>query len=427
MDEEKQNDSTYFIPSLSIREPVFVVPPVPHLTKVPPPVIRKPPVQGFDMRTLRKQVEALNGEIEEKEETQNLLYTQNEQLWAYIQQLMQANKANAQLMREEVLKLHTELKVAHQERYNIAEKLQLARNSKQMLVELNQELKGAQLTAEEVARRKQEAEEALSQAKEENAHLEQVLRSQVQHMAGVNQELDDYRRRRLDEQALDLADDFFYTNKTILRAAYYRFRSGVQKRFKLNRISEAVSNTFRWHLKVSSFRSWCGFMHRKSIMRRNQARRRMEKLALCLQQWKVFAALEKYFKRSRRKQLLKRVFTAWRDDAKESAYERWAERATQELHTLQFKRKMFHAWRGRTMFLAWNSPMVGLLEQEARVHHARRLLRAWLQVSREAKEELTLRVRQVPRIVQWWHLTRWRELCESRWRRCVTLMRCWCT
>jgi ribosomal protein S20 len=108
-------------------------------------------------------------------------------------------------------------------------------------------------------------------------------------------------------------------------------------------------------------------MHRKHIMHRNQAHRRAERLALCVQQWKVFAALEKFFKRSRRKQLLKRIFTAWRADARETAYEKWALQATQELHTLQFKRKMFHGWRRRTMFLGWNNPMIHLLEQEAQV------------------------------------------------------------
>jgi hypothetical protein len=48
-----------------------------------------------------------------------LLHTQNEQLWMYVQDLLEANKANAHLMRGEVLRLHGELKHVHKERYQV--------------------------------------------------------------------------------------------------------------------------------------------------------------------------------------------------------------------------------------------------------------------------------------------------------------------
>lgn len=369
------------------------------------------------MRTLRKQLEHLNEEFEEKERTQSLLYSQNEQLWTYIQDLLEANKANAQLMRGEVVKLHVELKNAHRERFNIAEKLQLARNSKQMLAELNHELHGAQLTVEEIEIRKREAEASLMQAREDNAHLEEALRTQEEMLHGVNNELDEFRRRRLEEQALDLADDFFYTNKAVLRAAYYRFRAGVQQRFKLSRIHSAVKSVYGWHLKVNYFRSWCAFLGRKRVMYTNQAHRRHEQLVLCMQQWKLYTVLEKLFTRSHRRLMLSRTFKAWRTEARESAYDKWALLATKELHTLQFKRKMFLAWKRHTMFLQWNNPMLLLWEQEASSHYLRRVLRAWAKVCRSSRHELAGKAAQVPGVIQWWHLTRWRELCESRWRR----------
>jgi hypothetical protein len=53
----------------------------------------------------------------------------------------------------------------------------------------------------------------------------------------------------------------------------------------------------------------------------------------------------------------------------------------------------------------------------SQLHFLRRTVRAWARVSRVLKEEMVLKIREVPRIVQWWHLTRWRELCETRWRR----------
>jgi hypothetical protein len=416
--EEEKFDSSYFIPNYPFKDPVFYIPRVPNIVKVPEPAPpkRQPPA-GYDMRTLRKQLEFLTVEIEEREDTQNLLYTQNEQLWSYIQDLMEANKANAQLMRGEVLKLHTELKNAHKERFNIAEKLQLARNSKQMLSELNVELQGAHLTVEEIERRKREAESALEHAREENSQLEEVLRSQQEEILGVHNELDAYRKRRIEEQALDLADDFFYTNKTVLRAAYYRFRAGVQKRFKLTKISSAVASVYGSQLKVMYFRYWCGFIHRCRIIHSNDAHRRVERLKQCLQQWKVFAALEKFFKQSHRKVLLRRVFRAWRTEARETAFDNWALVATKELHTLQFKRKYFQSWRRGTMFLYWNNPMVLMWEHDAQRHYLRRVLRSWAKVCTSSKQHLQELAVQVPGVILWWHLRIWREQCESRWKR----------
>lgn len=416
--DEEKFDSSYFVPNYPYKDPVFYIPRVPNIVKVPEPAApkRQPPA-GYDMRTLRKQLEFLTVEIEEREDTQNLLYTQNEQLWNYIQELMEANKANAQLMRGEVQKLHTELKNAHRERYSIAEKLQLARNSKQMLAELNVELQGAQLTVEEIEARKRDAENALLYAKEENSHLEEVLRSQQEEILGAHSELEAYRKRQLEEKALDLADDFFYTNKAVLRAAYYRFRAGVQQRFKLSKISTAVKSVYGAQLKVLYFKQWCGYLHRCQVMHLNQSRRRIEYLQKCLQQWKVYAALEKYFKQSHKRVLLRRVFRAWRAEARETALDNWALVATKELHTLQFKRKFFQAWRRGTMFLYWNNPMVLLWEQDADTHYLRRVLRAWGRVSAVSRQDLQEKAQQVPGVVQRWHLRIWRELCETRWRR----------
>lgn len=172
--------SSYFVANYPFKEPLFYVPTVPTIIKVPepkPPV--RPPPPGYDMRTLRKQLEYLNSEIADKVETQSLLYRQNEQLWCYIQELLEANKLNAQLMRGEVLRLHEELKVVHGERRSLAEKLQLIKNSKQLLEDLNKELHESMIGAEETKKRKSEAEAALLSAAAENNHLEEALQAQV--------------------------------------------------------------------------------------------------------------------------------------------------------------------------------------------------------------------------------------------------------
>lgn len=72
--------------------------------------------------------------MEDKSYNQSLLYSQNEQLWLYIQDLINANKVNNDLMDEEVRKLSDSLKEAQKEKYKIAEQLVLARQSKQVWV-----------------------------------------------------------------------------------------------------------------------------------------------------------------------------------------------------------------------------------------------------------------------------------------------------
>jgi hypothetical protein len=237
-------------------------------------------------------------------------------------------------MRSEVLKLHAELKTAHKERFDVAEKLHVARNAKEMLAELSQELQGAQLSVDEVENRKRAAEVALQHAREENSQLEETLQAQQERMRNVNVELDEFRQRRVEEAALDCADDFFYTSKSVLRSACYRFRSGVRSRFRLSKIYSSVHSAYASHLKTTCWSNWRHYIARRYLMHVNTRRRRVETLALCMQQWKVFAALEKLFTQCRRKKWMKSVFRAWKKDAQESAFDSWAVVATNELHQL---------------------------------------------------------------------------------------------
>jgi hypothetical protein len=50
-----------------------------------------------------------------------------------------------------------------------------------------------------------------------------ILMMVLQRMQGFHDELDGYRKQKAEEDSLELADGFFYTNKTILKAAYMRY------------------------------------------------------------------------------------------------------------------------------------------------------------------------------------------------------------
>ena len=120
-------------------------------------VEKRPPPVGYDMKTLRKQIEFLTGELSSKDETESLVYTQNEQLWQYIHELLESNKENAIKMRSYVKKLSVEYEAAAKERDEAEAKVQTVQNATTILNELDRERKLIYLAIEEKERQKLEA------------------------------------------------------------------------------------------------------------------------------------------------------------------------------------------------------------------------------------------------------------------------------
>lgn len=112
------------LPDYSNVKDLFPIPSPPQLEKVsePKPVKRIAP--GYDMRTLRKQLDQLHQDILDRVENQGLLYRQNETLWTYMMDLLDCNKTNAVKIQDHVETLHDELHALHRERVELAEKLQ---------------------------------------------------------------------------------------------------------------------------------------------------------------------------------------------------------------------------------------------------------------------------------------------------------------
>lgn len=165
------------------KDPIFHIPVVPELTIIPDPKPpRKAPLAGYDMKTLRKQIEYLQSEIDDRSDTQQLLFKQNQELWGYCRSLLECNKTNAGLMKRQVRSLHEELCQLHNERLSLAEKLENAEHSKQMLLKMSVELssaRGAVTTAQQLAL---DAEEALMFVRKESEDLEYVLNKQVRNV-----------------------------------------------------------------------------------------------------------------------------------------------------------------------------------------------------------------------------------------------------
>ena len=128
-------------PNYPPSNPIFYVPSVPNLTKISSfAPVKRAPVPGYDVKTLKKQVEFLQNEIENKVTSHRQLFRQNEELWTYTQQLLIANKANAEIVRNEMSRLHYELKGLYNDRVELAKKLELTQNSKIFIEQLTKDL-----------------------------------------------------------------------------------------------------------------------------------------------------------------------------------------------------------------------------------------------------------------------------------------------
>jgi hypothetical protein len=111
---------------------LFEVPALPSLTKVSEPKQIKKVAPGYDMRTLRKQVDQLHQDISERVENQGILYSQNEVLWNYLLELLESNKKNGIMLKSQISKMHEELHALHLERAILAEKLRQGQASREV-------------------------------------------------------------------------------------------------------------------------------------------------------------------------------------------------------------------------------------------------------------------------------------------------------
>lgn len=138
----------------------------------------------------------------------------------------------------------------------------------------------------------------------------------------------------------------------------------------------------------------------------------------------LHTVLEKLFKKSRRRVLLKRTFREWANHTKNALFESWALEATEKLKCKQFLRKHFMRWKSTITFLGWNCIRVLQLEGMAKNFHCRTIFRAWFLVSMERKAQLIKLSKLVPIVTTTQRvLCYWRELCQQRWRHRGKLMK----
>lgn len=83
--------------------PQLTIPPLPPMVAIPKPKpVKKLPPVGYDMRSLRKQMDILYNEIEDRAKWQDLVFKQNDALWNYTASLLESNQVNVETMKQQV-------------------------------------------------------------------------------------------------------------------------------------------------------------------------------------------------------------------------------------------------------------------------------------------------------------------------------------
>ena len=417
---EPDNDSN--TPAATFPEKYFEVPPLPSSVKklVEPRDLRlsRLPPPGYDMRTLRKQVDALQLEIEERIGAQEEIYSQNRVLWDYLKALYRCSGENAQRLRDYFRELYQELVSVHRERYSLCQQLKILRNSENVLKLLAEEQGKVRAACDDDNVLRHEAELLLQQTKRENTELEKRLKTYLDRLSTSHQELEDLRHSRQDDENETLADHFRLHSKAVLRVAYSRFLRSIRARLRGSKIGHAVRSAYHSIIAAQAWGAWRAFLFRKKFMVTSTQRRCRESCQVFFARWKVYSALEKHFSNSRRIKLVKNTFQLWSEHVAAVAWEKWSLDAIHKFDIRKFTRKVFMAWKRTCMFLNWLSPSILGSECRAATHYLSKLLRAWGAVSRQSRQELQVLSYKVANTYKIrTHLFLWKDLCVSLWKR----------
>jgi hypothetical protein len=401
----------------TLQEPSFFVPRMPDIIKVQEPMKRKAPLHpANDMKTLRKQYEFLQEEVQERTENYNAICYQNEQLWSYIQELLEANKGNAVKMKDYVKNLNEELRTVYRERTQYAEKLEMAKSTQQMLLDLNREFQEAQISNEELLKRRKDAQHELLRSKREKEDLETQLKDKLSQMTNYESMLDEFRLKKYEDETIEQADDFYFSNKVILKSAYQRFRKGVSKRLREEKIYQLFQGFYSSYLKRKLFEIW--FYYLKIEKRSKQAlkRRNSELVLLCFTKWKIFKALENLFYKSQRKLLLSTSFHYWILYLQDCRKEKQNLMRLEVYQNQQLKKSVFQVWKKEICFLSWYSSEIYIQEQNAKKYFKLKLFRNWKSVIEKTKIQERNCFADCTKIKTKYIFHNWFQLCHRLWK-----------
>eukprot|EP01033_Poteriospumella_lacustris_P009053 gene9053-6504_t len=228
--------------------------------------------------------------------------------------------------------------------------------------------------------------------------------------------LDRYKLQSEELRKLEEADEFFFTNRAVLRSAYHRFKDGVRRRMRLSKLREGCRFLQHMFQKVECWRQWKHFIECRRYFKAFHQRRAQEVTRLAWARWKVCASYEQMMHRFQRVVRLRVGFKRFKQHTTVAKYWKWADDFVVSFQEGSLLRDTFRSWKRQTLFLDWCTSKTRLAEAEASSYFKQKLLTAWravTHVTRQRHQQQTTLV-QLRRVAR--HLHEWRWLCKRQWK-----------
>ena len=411
------------LPNYPPSQPLFHIPPVPQLTKVPAPgQRRRPPVAGYDIKTLRKQIEYLQDELSEKTVAHELLYVQNEELWKYTQDLLLANKSNAIGIKEHIAVLYQELQNLHNERHTLAEKLIAAKNSNQLISKIEHDIH--EMKSNKVFRLEKEAEQALYDAKRDAQQKRNSINEKMENLSLIQSHLDDHRNKKVEDDLELVAINFYNNSNVILNNAYQRFKKGMYKLLKLSSIKKVLEKLNKHFIILNCWGLWKFYMKRIEFMKHSIRNR---KSAICKQffsKWSVYSAVQVSHRKLKNKYIVKGTFKRWRLSVNTAKVESANEKKVEFFKLLKKKRFFLSEWKRNSFLIGFNSTRTLQLQKSALRHFTMTILIAWKKATRVlTKSRQSGILLHMPLLQTKYFFQMWLSISRQLWGRRGRLMR----
>jgi hypothetical protein len=398
--------------SSELRESLFPVPKAPKIGrhKEPRPFHKAAP--GYDMKTLRKQLDKMYIELEDRYEIQRALYSQNEQLWGYANSLLELNAVYKTQTDEQLSKMHNRFQLLQDEREGVCVALVEAQAVHSSLTDQQAAAADLRQALDMHEKRRADLTAELGLVTEESAELETHLQQQAGEVMKFHRELQEVTATKTLDDLDERADThFFVTSKTILRGAFRRFEVNINRSRSVNSAVSVLGRCYSVHLLRLTYRAWHTLLSRKHAAAALLHRRTQHAAHSCFARWRTFAALERHFRCQARRRTLGlagRILHEWSDICREKKWSIWAGEETEAYRCRLLLRHVLSAWRGVTTFLPWSGDWLRVPLQLAHRHYKRQLLLLWRRNARAAREGFADRILAVRLLSQRRALRLWK-------------------
>eukprot|EP01041_Mallomonas_annulata_P009712 gene9712-20194_t len=340
---------------------------------------------GCDMRTLRRQIEIINAEVDDCIKKQTILYDQNVELWNRLQALINMNDSNSSEMKKEMANINESVLRLQKRKDELTSKLLETRSSQNTLESILNDRKRIEIDVDDSQNICHEAEDSLQKSRIKTQDLELNLHTTITNLQHLHNELEEWKKWKYFNDLDEIADNFYVSSGYSLRASFRNRainrhshshsypRSLIQNNNEIEVEEEEESSLYsRQQLtsnKLFQFRNV-----NSTKMEHNQRHYQYQNKCqfhsslhassvdlkwIYFTQWKVYRALQQKFKSAHRRRLIQSTFNRMKKlvqlQLEEREHIRTADSWAMERDDRRLKSCVFSAWKNCTMFLEWDS------------------------------------------------------------------------